>query len=159
MNFFHSGRRSQKQFNENDFKARKFPVDKHVANRSFTSVDQDDETILKRQRSQSYTEGKGHKINMEVKKSIKTGPSSKCSSDEQSSRTNDELIESKLDNEILDNVVREGRYFLGENLGRMTRDIDGSRTELDTLEDDQLEWDDEPDDATDLTESHQLPAL
>ena len=138
---FYSGKRPHRQFAENDFKAK---GDKHAANRSFTSATKEKENVLKRQRSQSYTEGKG-KVNTVIKKCNETGLTTKCGLDEQSSRNDDELIETKLDNAILDNVVREGRYFLGENLGRITRDIDGSRNEIDTLDDDQLEWDDDSD--------------
>ena len=141
FNDFCSGKRPHRQFVESDSKTK---VDKHEANRSFTSATEEKEIILKRQRSQSYTEGKG-KANTVAKKYNETGMTSKCGLDEEFSRNDDELIETKLDNAILDNVVREGRYFLGENLGRITRDIDGSRNEIDTLDDDQLEWDDDPD--------------
>ena len=142
---FLSGKRSQRQRTESDFKARRSSVDQGAASRSFTAATVDSEILLKKQRSQSYTEGKGNKHNTELKRFVKTGMNGKCSSDEQSSRQNEELIEVHLDNASLDNVVREGRYFLGENLGRITRDIDGSRNEIDTLDDDELEWDDELD--------------
>jgi len=149
--FKQCGKRSQKERTESDFKAKKNSGDQSTANRSFTSATVDSEAFLKKQRSQSYTEGKGSKHTIEIKRFVKTGLNGKCSSDEQSSKQNEELIEVHLDHASLDNVVREGRYFLGENLGRITRDIDGSRNEIDTLDDDELEWDDELDRKTEKT--------
>ena len=122
--------------NDNDSKAKRT----YAANRSFNSIKNGKDKYLKRQRSQSYTEGK---VNIDIKKCIQADSNGICSSDEQQSRNYEDGIQTKVDNSILDDVVREGRYFLGENLGRITQDIDGSRHEIDTLEDDQLEWDNE----------------
>ena len=141
LRYFKSGKKMQKMNNESETKCQKSEVDRNNANRSFSRRKGRRDCISTRERSQSYTEGKSSKTCPEMKRIVLSN--SGCSSYDEVHKDIDGSVETMVENSIIDDVVKEGRYFLGENLGRMTRDIDGSRSHIDTLDDDQLEWDDE----------------
>lgn len=138
-NYCFSGRKSHKFMNESDAKMRKDENNKSAANRSFNETKPSRSNSFKRGRSQSYTEGKSCKSHIDSKRfALSNG---RCSSDDQSVKNVDDSLQEK--DTIIDDVVKEGRYFLGENMGRMTCEIDGSRNRMYMFDDDQLEWDDE----------------
>ena len=120
------------------------PVSKHAANRSFNSTVNEKHKVNdlhKRERSQSYSEGKNERFYHDVKPLIENECSGNCTSDDQSRI--DDIISDKIGDTLVENVVKDGRYFLGKNLKRLSRDTDGSQNDTDGLDIDQLEWDED----------------
>lgn len=121
-------------------------LSKHTANRSFNSAVKEkhkDIDLHKRERSQSYSEGKNDRFYHDVKPLIENECSGNCTSDDQS-RIDDVISDNgKIGDTLVENVVKDGRYFLGKNLRRLSRDTDGSQNDTDGLDTDQLEWDED----------------
>ena len=122
------------------------PISKHTANRSFNSTVKEkhkDIDLHKRERSQSYSEGKNDQFYHDIKPLIENECSGNCTSDDQS-KIDDVISNSnKIGDALVENVVRDSRYFLGKNLRRLSRDTDGSQNDIDGLDVDQLEWDED----------------
>lgn len=137
---------SKRSHFETEERAKHEALSKHTANRSFNSAVKEkhkDIDLHKRERSQSYSEGKNDRFYHDVKPLIENECSGNCTSDDQS-RIDDVISDNgKIGDTLVENVVKDGRYFLGKNLRRLSRDTDGSQNDTDGLDTDQLEWDED----------------
>ena len=119
------------------------------ADRSFnlTSKSMNAEGTLPRERSQSYSEDRRAPKFADIQPLIESKCSEQYASDDNLSENNDLNAEKPVvERSEFQNAVNEGRYFLGESLGRAPLELNGSYANsdhVDNVNDDQLDWEDE----------------